>query len=107
MTAILGRMAAYSGKLVTWDEAVKSDLAYAPDRIAWDAAPRSKPGADGIYPCAMPGITKASVIVAELAHGGTEATGMDPRIPRIQRFDGESASQPQSLLIAVDSGLTA
>ena len=38
MTAILGRMAAYSGKLVTWDEAVKSDLSYAPDRIAWDSA---------------------------------------------------------------------
>ncbi len=59
MTAILGRMATYSGKLVTWDEAVKSDLTYAPDRIAWDATPRSKAKADGSYPCAMPGITKA------------------------------------------------
>jgi predicted dehydrogenase len=59
MTAILGRMATYSGKLVTWDEAVKSDLTYAPERLAWDAAPRSKPGPDGIYPCAMPGVTKA------------------------------------------------
>ncbi|QEH35162.1 Inositol 2-dehydrogenase/D-chiro-inositol 3-dehydrogenase [Aquisphaera giovannonii] len=59
MTAILGRMATYSGQLVTWDEAVKSDLSYAPDRIAWDAPPRTKPGPDGIYPCAMPGITKA------------------------------------------------
>ena len=58
MTAILGRMAAYSGKLVTWGEAVKSDLAYAPERLAWDAAPRSKPGKDGIYPCATPGSTK-------------------------------------------------
>jgi myo-inositol 2-dehydrogenase / D-chiro-inositol 1-dehydrogenase len=59
MTAILGRMATYSGKLVTWDEAVKSDLTYAPDRIAWDATPRSKAKADGVYQCAMPGITKA------------------------------------------------
>lgn len=59
MTAILGRMATYSGKLVTWDEALKSNLAYAPERIAWDAAPRSKPGPDGIYPCATPGITVA------------------------------------------------
>ena len=58
MTAILGRMATYSGKLVTWDEAVKSDLTYAPDGLAWDAVPRSKPGHDGIYPCAMPGVTK-------------------------------------------------
>jgi predicted dehydrogenase len=59
MTAILGRMATYSGKLVTWDEAVKSDLAYAPDRLAWDAPPRTKANPDGIYPCATPGLTKA------------------------------------------------
>jgi myo-inositol 2-dehydrogenase / D-chiro-inositol 1-dehydrogenase len=59
MTAILGRMATYSGKLVTWNEAVKSELAYAPDRLAWDARPRSSSGKDGVYPCAMPGITKA------------------------------------------------
>jgi predicted dehydrogenase len=59
MTAILGRMATYSGNLITWDEAVKSDLTYAPDRLAWDSVPRSKPGRDGIYPCAMPGVTKA------------------------------------------------
>lgn len=59
MTAILGRMATYSGKLITWDEAVKSDLSYAPETIAWDAAPRTRPGPDGIYACAMPGVTKA------------------------------------------------
>jgi predicted dehydrogenase len=59
MTAILGRMATYSGKLVTWDEAVKSTLTYAPDRLAWDASPRSRPNPDGIYPCATPGITRA------------------------------------------------
>ncbi len=52
-------MATYSGKLVTWDEAVKSELTHAPDRIAWDALPGSKAGADGIYQCAMPGIAKA------------------------------------------------
>jgi len=38
---------------------VKSELTYAPDCIAWDATPRSKAKADGIYQCAMPGITKA------------------------------------------------
>jgi predicted dehydrogenase len=59
MTAILGRMATYSGKLVKWDDAVKSDLIYAPDRLAWDAAPRSKANPDGIYPCAIPGETRA------------------------------------------------
>jgi len=59
MTAILGRMATYSGKLVTWDEAVKSTLTDAPDRLAWDASPRSRANPDGIYPCAIPGVTRA------------------------------------------------
>ena len=59
MTAILGRMATYSGKLVTWDEAVKSTLTDAPDRLTWDASPRSRANPDGIYPCATPGLTKA------------------------------------------------
>jgi myo-inositol 2-dehydrogenase / D-chiro-inositol 1-dehydrogenase len=59
MTAIMGRMATYSGKLVQWDEIVKSELAYEPDRLAWDAEPKSKPGADGVYPCAIPGVTQA------------------------------------------------
>lgn len=59
MTAILGRMATYSGRLITWDEAVKSELSYAPARLAWDAEPKSKPGPDGVYPCAIPGVTVA------------------------------------------------
>jgi myo-inositol 2-dehydrogenase/D-chiro-inositol 1-dehydrogenase len=59
LTAILGRMATYSGQLVTWDDAVKSTLSYAPDRIAWDVAPKTKPGKDGVYGCAVPGVTKA------------------------------------------------
>lgn len=59
MTAILGRMAAYSGKVVEWNEAVKSDVDLSPKSYAWDAAPPVLPGPDGIYPCAVPGVTKA------------------------------------------------
>ena len=40
MTAILGRMATYSGKVVTWDEAIKSELDLSPEDLAWDAEPR-------------------------------------------------------------------
>jgi predicted dehydrogenase len=58
MTAILGRMATYSGQVIRWDDAVKSNLSYLPDRLAWDAEPRSKPGPDGVYPCPTPGVTK-------------------------------------------------
>jgi len=59
MTAILGRMATYSGKVVAWDEAFQSQLSLFPERLAWDAAPKILPDADGVYPVAMPGSTKA------------------------------------------------
>jgi len=59
MTAILGRMATYSGQIVTWDEAIKSELDLSPSGYTWDSVPQPKPGPDGIYPCAIPGQTKA------------------------------------------------
>lgn len=59
MTAILGRMATYSGKLVEWDAAMASNLNLAPASLAWDAEPKTKAGPDGIYPCATPGVSQA------------------------------------------------
>jgi predicted dehydrogenase len=59
MTAVLGRMATYSGQMITWDEAVESKIVLAPERYALDAAPPAIPNAEGLYPVAMPGITKA------------------------------------------------
>ena len=47
MTAILGRMATYSGKVVKWDEAIKSALDLSPKSFAWDAETPVKPRADG------------------------------------------------------------
>ena len=59
MTAILGRMASYSGQVVRWDDAIASQIDLAPERWSWDAKPKVLPGPDGIYPCAVPGVTKA------------------------------------------------
>lgn len=59
MTAILGRMATYSGQVVTWDTAINSELDLSPERLTWDAEPRVKPDANGCYACAVPGVTKA------------------------------------------------
>lgn len=39
MTAIFGRMCTYSGKMLTWDEAINSQISLAPKQYAWDAAP--------------------------------------------------------------------
>jgi predicted dehydrogenase len=58
MTAILGRMATYSGKVVSWDEALKSDLNLTPTSLAWDAETLVKPGPDGLYASATPGVTR-------------------------------------------------
>ncbi len=59
MTAVMGRMATYSGKVVTWEEAINSTLDLAPDNFKSinDPAP-VQPDADGNYPVAMPGLTR-------------------------------------------------
>ena len=58
LTAILGRMAAYSGKEVHLKEAMQSRLSLMPERLAWDADPPVLPDEDGFYPVAMPGVTE-------------------------------------------------
>jgi hypothetical protein len=58
MTAILGRMATYSGQLVGWDEALASELALVPERYAWDARPPTVPDGAGRYPLPVPGVTR-------------------------------------------------
>ncbi|MCK8491566.1 Gfo/Idh/MocA family oxidoreductase [Spirosoma sp. RP8] len=59
MTAIMGRMATYSGKVVKWDEALNSQIDLFPTTLAWDAMPKSLPDKDGFYPIAVPGKTIA------------------------------------------------
>jgi len=59
MTAVLGRMATWSGQVVRWDEAVAKGPDESPERLAWDAQPRHVPGPDGRYPMAVPGVYKA------------------------------------------------
>jgi hypothetical protein len=58
MTAILGRLATYSGVVVEWDQALNSGLSLQPTRYAWDADMPLKPDANGLYPVAIPGTTK-------------------------------------------------
>jgi predicted dehydrogenase len=60
MVGILGRMAAESGKEVTWDEALASNIVLAPDLATLTPTSPAPimPDKDGRYPVAMPGITK-------------------------------------------------
>ncbi len=59
MTAIMGRMATYSGKEIDWDTALNSPLNLHPDSYTWDTLPKVLPGEDALYPCAIPGVTQA------------------------------------------------
>jgi hypothetical protein len=59
MTSILGRMATYSGKEISWDDGLKSELSYFPDELSWNAKMKALPDADGNYEIPMPGIAKA------------------------------------------------
>ena len=47
LTAIMGRMATYSGREITWDEALASDEKWGPDSYAFGPLP--------VDPVAMPG----------------------------------------------------
>ncbi len=57
MTAIIGRMAAYSGKELDWNAALNSKIDLVPKNLAWDAEAPVKPGADGYYQKPIPGKT--------------------------------------------------
>jgi len=58
MTAIMGRYATYSGKPLTFEEALNGQVELMPEKLAWDAMPKVLPGADMYYPHAIPGKTK-------------------------------------------------
>jgi predicted dehydrogenase len=58
MTAILGRMATYSGKAVSWDAAFRSPITLTTDAESWGAAAPIVPDAEGRYAIAVPGTTE-------------------------------------------------
>ena len=58
MWAIIGRMATYTGKAITWEQAMASKEDLSPASYQWDAQPPVLPDKDGIYPIATPGVTR-------------------------------------------------
>jgi predicted dehydrogenase len=55
MTALMGRMATYSGKDLKWDEVLNSKVQHMPNIITPESEAPVKPDAEGWYPVAMPG----------------------------------------------------
>jgi hypothetical protein len=58
MTAIMGRLATYSGQVIVWDEAMKSEISLMPKELSWEAKPLVLPDENGFYPIAVPGKSK-------------------------------------------------
>lgn len=57
LMGIMGRMATYTGQVITWEQALNSKEVLVPDIKDWSAAPPLMPDAEGRYAVAMPGIT--------------------------------------------------
>jgi predicted dehydrogenase len=57
LLAIMCTWASYTGQTITWDQAMKSEYAVVPKKLAFDAEPPTKPDADGKYPMPIPGMT--------------------------------------------------
>ena len=57
LTAILGRMATYSGKKITLEEALNAEYQLMPETLTWDSTPPTLPNAEGRYSIPTPGIT--------------------------------------------------
>ena len=55
LAAIMGRMATYSGQVITWDQAMNSESQLVPDNLSWDVDPPVMPDENGNYPVPMPG----------------------------------------------------
>ena len=60
LSAIMGRMATYSGKTVTWEEALNSNHQLMPAEVDWSTTPPSLPDENGLYEIPTPGVTKFS-----------------------------------------------
>ena len=56
MLGIIGRMACYTGKKLTWDEAMKMELPTRPSGYTWDATPPTLPDENGRYKVEVPGL---------------------------------------------------
>ena len=58
LTAILGRMATYSGQRITFKQALESKLKLVPEVMTWDSIPPVEPDKNGNYMIPIPGKTK-------------------------------------------------
>ena len=60
MVAVLGRMCTYSGKSLSWEEALNNGLRVTPEdvpNLTFESQPPTVPNDQGEYPVPVPGVT--------------------------------------------------
>ena len=58
LMGIMGRMATYTGQVITWDQVMNSQEKLVPDNLTWETQPPVMPDEEGWYPVAIPGTTQ-------------------------------------------------
>ena len=63
LVAVMGQLACYSGRELTWEQVSKSDFVFTPkvEDVRLDMEPPVKPDEKGNYPVPMPGITEYKI----------------------------------------------
>ena len=56
MMGIMAREACYTGKKITWDDLLKSDMSYRPSSYDWDGTPWNMPDEQGRFKISVPGV---------------------------------------------------
>ena len=56
LMAIMGRMAAYTGQLIKYEEVMKNETSLSPDGYTWESTPPTLPDENGRYKIALPGV---------------------------------------------------
>ncbi len=54
--ALMGQLAAYSGRQVTWEEVLTTQFRHGPEDADFNSEPPVRPDENGIYPVRMPGV---------------------------------------------------
>jgi predicted dehydrogenase len=57
LSAIMGRMATYSGKKISWDQALNANYQLVPENMDWESTPPVLPNDEGRYAIPQPGVT--------------------------------------------------
>ena len=56
MMGVMAREACYTGKKITWDDLLKSDMSYRPSSYDWDGTPWNTPDEQGRFKISVPGV---------------------------------------------------